>query len=105
LYLADLYSGITKDDNLYSQSLISIPSPRFIVFYNGKDERPDRETLYLSDAYITYDEDISLELKVDVININIGHNKELLDACKTLKDYSELEPEEISRGGPSSDYV
>ena len=89
LYLADLYSGITKDANLYSESLILIPSPRFIVFYNGKAERPDRETLYLSDAYITDEEDISLELKVDVININIGHNEDLLNTCKTLKDYSE----------------
>lgn len=32
---------------------------------------------------------MSLELLVDVLNINIGHNKELLQACKTLGDYSE----------------
>ena len=89
LYLADLYSDITKDENLYSQSLIPIPAPRFIVFYNGQEERPDRETLCLSDAYITDDEEVSLELKVDVLNINIGHNKDLLNACKTLRDYSE----------------
>ena len=89
LYLADLYSDITKDENLYSQSLIPIPAPRFIVFYNGQDERPDRETICLSDAYITEDEEVALELKVDILNINIGHNEDLLNACKTLKDYSE----------------
>ena len=89
LYLADLYSGITKDENLYSQSLIPFPAPRLIVFCNGQDERPDRETICLSDAYITDDEEVSLELKVDVLNINIGHNEDLLSACKTLRDYSE----------------
>jgi len=89
MYLADLYSGITKGKNIYSETLIPIPSPNFIVFYNGKEDRPDREILYLSDAYITGSEDISLELKADVININIGHNEDLLNACQTLKDYSE----------------
>ena len=43
----------------------------------------------LSDAYMTWDEEASLELSVDVLNINVGHNKELLRACKTLGDYSE----------------
>ena len=43
----------------------------------------------LSDSYMTQGEEVSLELLVDVLNINIGHNKELLQACKTLGDYSE----------------
>ena len=38
---------------------------------------------------VFHDEEVSLELKVDVLNINIGHNKDLLNACKTLRDYSE----------------
>ena len=43
----------------------------------------------LSDSYMTQGEKVSLELLVDVLNINVGHNKELLQACKTLGDYSE----------------
>lgn len=88
LYLADVYSGIIKNENIYGRKLISLPAPRFVVFYNGQDDRPDLERLCLSDAYITKDDEISLELKADVFNINIGHNKELLESCKTLQDYS-----------------
>lgn len=88
-YLADLYSSMVKGKNLYSAKIIPIPAPRFIVFYNGMQARPDVEILKLSDAYLSGNEDVALELKVDVLNINIGHNVDLLDACKTLKDYSE----------------
>ena len=30
-----------------------------------------------------------LELRADVLNVNLGHNKELLNACQTLHDYAE----------------
>ena len=38
---------------------------------------------------MTRDEEVSLELCVDVLNINVGHNKELLQTCKSLGDYAE----------------
>lgn len=87
-YISDMYSGMTADQNLYGTRLIQIPAPRFIVFYNGKDERPEREVLNLSDSYLTQDEDVSLELEVEVLNINMGYNDELKKACKTLRDYA-----------------
>ncbi len=59
------------------------------MFYNGKKERPEREVIKLLDVYMTQDEEVSLELFVNVLNINVGHNEELLQACKTLGDYSE----------------
>lgn len=88
-YVADLYSGIIKDENLYGTRLIKIPAPEFIVFYNGQMEKPDRMELKLSDAYQTKEKEIHLELKVRMLNVNKGHNKQLMDACKTLKDYAE----------------
>ena len=88
-YLADLYSSLTKDANIYGRTRIPLPAPKFIVFYNGQDERPEQELLLLSSSYITQEEDISLELKVEVLNINYGYNKELMDTCRTLHDYSE----------------
>lgn len=88
-YLADLYSKLTKDDNIYGSKKIMIPPPRFIVFYNGRDPRPDYEVIKLSDLYILKEEKVSLELTVDVLNINKGHNKELMNACKDLSDYAE----------------
>lgn len=89
MYIADLYSSITAADNLYGTRLIKLPPPRFIIFYNGEEECEERKTLKLSDAYKLKEEDPSLELKAEFININPGKNKELLKACKTLSDYSE----------------
>ena len=89
MYLSDMYEDMIRGKNIYGSKLIKIPAPKFVVFYNGKEERPEREVLRLSDAYMTEDEEVSLELVVDVLNINVGHNEELLKACKTLGDYSE----------------
>ena len=88
-YLADVYSGLLKDRNLYGTKPVMIPPPKFIVFYNGRAERPDHEILRLSDSYIVQDEPVSLELIVEVFNINKGHNRELMEACKDLADYAE----------------
>ena len=89
LYLSDLYEKMIIGKNVYGTKVIQIPAPKFIVFYNGKEERPEKEVIKLSDSYMTQGEKVSLELLVDVLNINVGHNKELLQACKTLGDYSE----------------
>ena len=88
-YLSDLYSELTKSMNLYGSKQISIPTPRFVVFYNGREKRPDYEVLKLSDLYTVNDEEYALELTVDVININKGHNEKLMEACKDLCDYAE----------------
>ena len=89
LYLSDLYSKLTRGMNLYGSKKLNIPSPRFIVFYNGRDKRPDYEEFRLSDLYTIQNENISLELIVEVFNINKGHNKELVETCKDLQDYVE----------------
>ena len=48
---------------------------------------PEKEILRLSDSYETKREEINLELKVLVLNINKGCNNELMDKCKTLREY------------------
>jgi hypothetical protein len=47
-------------------------------------------TLKLSDAYLQQSEamDATLDLKVLVLNINPGFNRELMKKCKMLQDYS-----------------
>ena len=50
-YVTDLYSSLTRDANLYGTKRISIPQPRFLVFYNGKQKMPDRMTVKLSELY------------------------------------------------------
>ena len=86
-YVADLLQNFVKDYNLYARSLIKIPAPRFIVFYNGKEQQPERRVLKLSDAFCKKQGEPELELKVTVLNINAGNNAELLGKCKTLREY------------------
>lgn len=87
-YVSDIYSALTKDENLYSSSLIRIPAPRFVVFYNGLDHVPEKSTLKLSDMYKDTSGQISLELITQVFNVNLGYNKELMDNCETLHGYA-----------------
>lgn len=68
---------------------MEIPATRFIVFYNGTDAQPEQQILRLSDAYGKKPEQAALELNVIVYNINLGHNPELLEACRLLKEYAQ----------------
>lgn len=86
-YVADLYSVLTNDRNMYGRTLVKIPVPQFVVFYNGIEEQPERQIMKLSDAFEIPEENPNLELKVLALNINSGYNEELLDKCKTLKEY------------------
>lgn len=90
MYLSDLYSKITSSANLYGRKLTKIPTPRFIVFYNGVEARPEREILRLSEAFEIDDEEKTLELVVEVINVNAGYNQDVMKACKTLADYADF---------------
>lgn len=88
-YVSDIYSALTKESHLYGTKIISIPTPNFLIFYNGEEEMPDRQILKLSNAYTHLDGTPKLELEAIMLNINPGHNQELLSTCKSLHDYSE----------------
>ena len=89
LYVADVYSDYTKDINLYGTKAVKLPTPRFVIFYNGQAEQPDRKELKLSELFSIPDADPSLELKAVMLNINKGHNRKLMETCRTLQDYAE----------------
>ena len=89
MYISDIYSEITREENLYGTRLVQLPTPQFVIFYNGEQEQPDRKVLRLSDAYMVKEKEVSLEVKVLMLNINKGHNEGLLSACKTLREYVE----------------
>lgn len=89
LYVSDLYSEILCNENIYGHRLITFPSPHFLIFYNGEEERPDREIIKLSSAYITKEEEPALELTAIQLNINYGHNSKLMEASRTLAGYAE----------------
>ncbi len=87
-YIADIYSKLVKDKNLYGTRKIKIPDPQFIVFYNGIANTPERFVLKLSDMYENPARHVSLELETQVFNINLGYNQKLMEKCKTLHDYA-----------------
>jgi len=91
-YFAQLYQKhlSKKDLNLHRSSLIKIPNPRFIVFYNGDTKREERYKLRLSDAFEIKDSSGDFEWTSDVININQGTNETLVKKCKPLYDYVRL---------------
>ena len=89
LYVSDIYSDYTKDMNLYGSRAVQLPTPKFVIFYNGQAEQPDRKELKLSELFTIPETDPSLELKAVMLNINKGHNRKLMETCKTLQDYAE----------------
>ena len=87
IYVAKEYQVLTKDQTLYSSSLIRLPTPRFVVFYNGSGMTEESCILRLSDAYQIPEAEPELELKVRVLKIAPEANRELLEACQSLKEY------------------
>ena len=74
--------------NVYGSKLVKVPTPHFVVFYNGVTNQPEKQELRLSDAFDHPDG--CLELTAVVYNINAGHNRELLEACRPLEEYATL---------------
>jgi len=95
MYIARVYEKIVKRRKRYQTKLVKIPKPEFIVLYNGEKEHPDYKELKLSDAFkdieglkLSDSNVISLELIVQVYNVNHGHNSEILKRSETLDEYS-----------------
>ncbi|MGN0710475.1 MAG: hypothetical protein ACI4LO_01850 [Anaerovoracaceae bacterium] len=92
-YGAEAYRAYveTQGLNLYGRTKIKLPAPRYVVFYNGDEETPDVMKLRLSDMFEPIgDEENEFEWTATLVNINVGRNKELMESCKALKDYSIL---------------
>ena len=90
IYISMLYQGYIEQNNLdiYSSTLLKLPTPKYLVFYNGTKAEPDRQELRLSDSFIKREEQPDLECRAVVLNINYGHNKKLMEACRKLYEYS-----------------
>ena len=98
IYVGQLYEKWIKMDKegkrekrLYGSKVLEIPTPEFVIFYNGTANKPDKEIIKLSTAFKKpVDNRLgSLELEVPVYNINQGKNTELFNKCEKLKHYSE----------------
>ena len=92
-YFSELYQNYLKAEGLRLTGTgrrLLLPLPRYIVFYNGTKEEPDEAQLLLSDSFPEPKggELPALECRAQVLNINSGHNQEIMKRCHRLKEYS-----------------
>lgn len=92
-YLADSYRKFIEMDqsHFYGSKAVRLPVPQYLVFYNGTRKEPDRMELRLSDLFEKA-EGIRpcVEVTAVMLNINRGHNRELMQKCRILWEYAEL---------------
>ena len=106
-YVSDVYREMYPNSELHRRTMLRIPVPHFVTFYNGRDGMKEEEmVLKLSDMFMEIKGERSepeLELKVRVININPNCGEEsddgttadsksrkvpaILNKCHTLRDY------------------
>ena len=89
-YFARLYQGYIERNGLsvFSKKALTLPTPRYIIFYIGKEVKRDEIVLRLSDSFTGSDP--SIEVTATMININRGHSEVLMKACRILEEYSTL---------------
>lgn len=88
-YAGNLYEKYINQTgmNKFGDTLIKLPVPRLIVFYNGTRNEPDQKKLKLSDAFPKGAKS-DIEVTVRMLNVNYGRNQRLLNACKPLAEYA-----------------
>ena len=104
-YFAELYKGYIEQNNLliYNERFVKLPFPRYVVFYNGTEDEPEEQELRLSDSFVQVPEGEartgivveeankhSVEVTVQLLNINYGCNQELMEKCQKLMEYSKF---------------
>ncbi|MEE0133161.1 MAG: Rpn family recombination-promoting nuclease/putative transposase [Treponema sp.] len=87
-YISRIYGNKIDSKTKFSNQLIPLAKPEFIVFYTGKENIPP-ET-YLSDAFkLNHDQnsELTLELKVKVCKIRSTTPSSVVQNCPHLKQY------------------
>ena len=70
-YGSEVYRDMFPNNLLHRKSMLKIPTPHFITFYNGREKMTERvKTLKLSDMFEQKTDSPELELIVTVINLN-----------------------------------
>ena len=92
IYLAQEYQLLLEstDKSLYGSELIPLPTPQCVVFYNGTADTPDEYELRLSSSFSNQNVEPAVEVVVNVININYGHNEHLMQGCGLLSQYAQF---------------
>ena len=102
-YAGNLYEKYVVENKLnkYGRTLLRLPVPKLVVFYNGEQEQADEVILRLSDSF-PEGADPDIEVRVRMLNVNCGRNRKLLEACKPLGEYAWL-VEEVRKNKAQKD--
>ena len=85
-----LYEDIEKVKNTLVENNIEYKGIYKITrLENGTKEVEDRSEFRLSSAYENATENPDLELRVTMLNVNDGHSSDLMEHCRTLKEYAQ----------------
>lgn len=92
VYFAELYRKylVINNINIYGSTKIKLPVPQYIVFYNGSEEEPDRKEIKLTELFYPQEKagNPAVECLAIMLNINYGHNLDLMEKCRKLKEYA-----------------
>ena len=107
LYFSKLYAGYIEKNELdmYGTKSIPLPTPKYVILYNGQKTSKFTDDLRLSDMY---EGEGSLEVVANVIDINYSEDKEILKACRALEEYSgfvAIMKENIAKGTVLGDAI
>ena len=75
-----------SDGNAYLALAVALAT-----WYNGNQAEADYQELCLSDAFLpteSSEEKPAVECRAVMLNINLGHNKELMEKCRALWEYA-----------------
>ena len=88
-YVSRTLENLVDENNLYGSKLIKFPAPEFYVFYVGSATW-DVKHLKLSDAFLETPRENSIEIIVNLVNLNYNVDTEILKRSPTLLGYSKL---------------
>ena len=77
-----------NEHDLFSRKRIMIPTPHFVVFYNGTEKRPEYEEMRLSQSFYHQMAEPEIELVCKAYNINPQNNQELKSKSAVLDGYT-----------------
>ena len=84
-YLVELMKRkVNPSTQVFDEPLIKFPAPSFFVIYNGLKKAPEQREMNLSDAF---NGSPNISLKVQFLNVNAGHNRELISKSRSLNNY------------------
>ncbi len=107
MYLGRQYDKYIKrtKQNIYGRKQMTLPLPKLVTFYNGKEDVPDK-LLKLSDSFPEGSDPArsDVDVRVHMYNVRPQYQSRLLKDCRPLAEFSWF-IEEIRKNGETMDMM